>query len=104
MSRARTWPFWTTLIRRSLTAKHAIVIELAHDTKIRDNVEAKIIEGSKEIAREDYAYLVAVAQTDKHVYTYEAWGLSENFAKAKESLEKSIRSMDVLTFLQSLFR
>jgi len=96
--------FWTTLIRRSLTAKQAIAINQVRDATIRDKVEAKIIEGSKEIAGEKYAYLVAVAQTRDYVYTYEAWGLSENVAKAKESLEKSIRSMDVLTFFQSLFR
>ncbi len=96
--------FWTTLIRRSLTANQAIAINQVRDTTIRDKVEARIIEGSKEIAGEKYAYLVAVAQTRDYVYTYEAWGLSENVAKAKESLEKSIRSMDVLTFFQSLFR
>ena len=96
--------FWSKLIRRSLTAKQAIVVKQERDTTIRDNVAAKIIEGVKEISSEEYGYLVAVAQTDDYVYTYEAWGPSKEFAKAKESLEKSIRSMNVLTFLGSLFR
>jgi len=96
--------FWTTLIKRSLTAKHAIAITQVRDTTIQDNVEAKIIDGVKEIGGEDYSYLVAVAQTDDYVYTYEAWGPSQEFAKARESVESSIASMDVLWFLQSLLR
>jgi hypothetical protein len=96
--------FWTTLIKRSLTAKHAIVITQVRDATIEDNAEAKIIEGAKEISGEDYSYLVAVAQTDDYVYTYEAWGPSQEFAKVRESVEKSISSMDVLRFFQGLLR
>lgn len=96
--------FWTTLISRSLTAKQAIVVKQVRDTTIQDNVEAKIIEGIKEIGRVEYSYLVAVANTDDYVYTYEAWGPTDEFANARQSLEKSIRSMDILTFFQGLFR
>ena len=96
--------FWTTLISRSLTAKQTIVIKQVRDITIEDNVEAKIIEGVKEIGRTEYAYLAAVAHTDDYVYTYEAWGPTEKFANARQSLEKSIRSMDILTFFQGLFR
>ncbi len=96
--------FWATLIRRSLTAKQAIAVRKVRDITIKNDVAAKIIDGTKEIGGKDYSYLVAIAQGRDYVYTYEAWGPSQEFTKARESLEKSIGSMYVRRGFRGLLR
>ena len=95
--------FWATLVKRSLAANRAIKINKTSDMKIADNRDAKLIEGVKEVGGEMHSYLVVIAQTKEHVYTYEAWGEMADFEKARESIEVSIQSMDIVSFLGSLF-
>jgi fructose-1,6-bisphosphatase/sedoheptulose 1,7-bisphosphatase-like protein len=41
----------------------------------------------------DFAYLIATAVSDDHVYTYEAWGPAEDFALALARIEASIKTL-----------
>jgi len=87
--------FWTKLARRALTDQRAMKLQPTRDIKMRKDDPGKLLEGVKEIGGEKYGYIVAIAQTEKRVYVYEAWGRLPELEEVRESIEESIRTMKI---------
>ena len=86
--------FWTDLAKRALQMKQAVYISGTRHVKIgKKNNEAIIIEGTKEIGREKFAYMLCMAMTKRYVFTYEAWGREEIFQQLRNEIENSMKSM-----------
>ena len=97
--------FWTTLARRSLAGGCAVRIGEERDIVLRDKVHAKLMLGSRSVpGSEPLGYLLVVATTSRHAFTYEAWGPESKLTAALPALEASVRSMRVLHALVSALR
>ena len=49
--------------------------------------------GTKSVGEKKYGYMIGVATARRYVFTFEAWGPEEHFAKDRKKLEGSVRSM-----------
>jgi hypothetical protein len=82
--------FWKRLARRALVESRALALAEERDL----GAERALIRGTRDVAGQRQAYLLVLARTKKHVYTFEAWGPAELFAAQAEALEASARSLD----------
>ncbi len=81
--------FWQKLARRSLVESRALAVGeerlLAPDKAL--------LRGTREVAGEQYGYVLVLLRTGKRIYTFEAWGPKERFDAAYPALEASAQSL-----------
>ena len=101
--------FWTELAKRSIAAKRAILVKATRDASLKWHVQAKVIEGVKEVGGKQYRYVLALAVVTRlfgsgHVFTYEAWGPADEFGPREQAIDQSMRSMNLLPCYKKPFR
>lgn len=87
--------FWRKLIRRQLVEVRAFSVKGEDTVSLDSRDKAVLFTARKEIGKQAYAYILAVASSDDYVYTYEAWGLADKLEPDLEAIEKSIKSMKI---------
>lgn len=87
--------FWTKLIQRSLVQRKSLKLAEGKTLSLGTGASANVINGVKEIARNQHGYLLCIACDAKYVYTYEAWGLNESLAAERAGIEASMATLKV---------
>lgn len=87
--------FWQKLVRRQLVEGKAFSVSGENKIGLDPGGNAMIFTSIKEIGRQPFGYIVAVAASEDYVYTYEAWGLADNLEADRAAIEKSIKSMEI---------
>jgi len=90
-----TLEFWQTLCRKALVENRAIKLTNEYEELLTTKAKANIKQGEVLIADQPYNYLVAVVVNRNYIYIYEVWGPKDHFAKDKNRLVKSVKSMRI---------
>lgn len=85
--------FWSTLAKRALLEQQAIAITSESETKAHGQ-PAWLIQGIKDIPGNARGYILLVAVSDRHVYTFEAWGGKDLIQRDLEILKKAAESVE----------
>ncbi len=87
--------FWSELIARSLREHAGLTLDERTPVSLYRNHTGSQVTGSRRIGGEDVRYLIVVAVTDDHVYTFEAWGESDAFGRVEPALRTSLGTMRI---------
>ena len=55
--------------------------------------EEALLVGTREIAGQSLGYLLVLKRTDRHVYSFEAWGPREAFDAHRAAIEASAKTL-----------
>ena len=81
--------FWRDLARERLVRSRAVAFT---DERALDGEEALLV-GTREIAGQSLGYLLVLKRTDRHVYSFEAWGPREAFDAHRAAIEASAKTL-----------
>jgi hypothetical protein len=87
--------FWLALIKRALLEGQNILIGETGQLKAKRAKSVLFLDGTKTIANQKQAYLIAIAVSKRYVTTFEAWGELANFEKERAAILDAVRSMRV---------
>lgn len=87
--------FWSELIARSLRENAGLTLVERMPVSLYRNHTGSQIAGTKRIGGRDVQYLIVVAVTDDHVFTFEAWGEGDAFERVAPALSTAISTMRV---------
>lgn len=81
--------FWLPLARRSLVETRSLA-----DVGVRDEQGGpSVIEGTREVAGERYAYVLGMLSDNNYVWTFEAWGAVGAFGPQRDAIFASVKSL-----------
>ncbi len=81
--------FWSKLARKALVESRALAV----GTERELGEDRAMISGTREVAGVQYGYLLVLARTKDHVYSFEAWGPKPVFDAQFEALVASAKSL-----------
>lgn len=90
-----TLKFWSELAKRAIGEGNGFKIESSRQTTISGKKEAFRISAAKTINGKDYKYILVLCADDDYVYLFESWGTADAYARSAESVESSIKSIDL---------
>ena len=83
--------FWTRLCRRALVENRAVSITAEPASA---NAATRLLVGVKDVSGKPSGYLLGMYITDKHVYTFEAWGPQASFDRDLAALKDSFATLE----------
>jgi len=87
--------FWVTLAKRAMLEHRAIAIDSLTEITLDTKAPARMLLGTKDISNKPHGYLVALILTKRYVYSFEAWGPKDQFAKDRANLEHAIKTLEI---------
>lgn len=81
--------FWRDLARERLVRSRAVAFT---DERALDG-EGALLVGTREIAGQSLGYLLVLKRTNRHVYSFEAWGPREAFDAHRAAIEASAKTL-----------
>lgn len=85
--------FWSDLISRSLRENAGLTLDERTPVSLDRNRTGTQVVGTKRVGGQEVRYLIVVAVSDDHVYTFEAWGEAEAFSRVEPALRTAIATM-----------
>jgi len=82
-------PFWNKLARKSLVESRMLAVSAERDL----GKDRALISGTRLVAGQTSGYLVVLARTRNHIYTFEAWGPKASFDEHFDALMASAMSL-----------
>lgn len=81
--------FWSQLARKALVQRRALAVR--EERELDD--DRTLLVGTREVGKQRLGYLLVLARTKDHLYTFEAWGPAETFEPNLPALIESSNSL-----------